>query len=440
MLFGLCVAVGAMGGCGADKPEAGQENTVEASKTEETGEGTSEAEDSESSEESVKEEGNAEFYLAKSSRYQSWNNENGEGTWRETKEYDADGNLTGEKYISEDAFGCYGYDTQYNADGNPVRREDYGNPDAEKGTESVMTGWCDYEYDARGNLSRELSYSTCEVTYDDDFNPVYTFHEDGFPTGLWEYDSHGNTLKRISYDEKGQASERIENTYDEKGNQTTCAVYKHQIYDEAQDSLVYNEEGMLDFREEMEYDAAGNSVKTTRYDKDGEIIYVIEQEYDAGNHLLSETSTYAEDGIAEKTEYTYDPDGNCVSEKYSYGGRMEYEYDANKNQIKSTYYNENGEGSVQFEAEYDANGNEIKRIFYDLDYEGNTIPIETTSKYDDSGNLLESKRTGGLDESWYRYEYDAKGIIIKTTELDQEGNVLSESSFEYNEKAYRQSM
>ncbi len=436
MFIGLCVAIGAIGGCGADKPESTEANATGGTlETEDSGAESPEAESPEDSEEAVKEETKPEYYLAKYSYYEHWNSEDGEGTRRETKEYDADGNLTREGSFSENPFLSEGFDTQYNADGNPIREDYYGNPGGEEGAEPVMTGWCDYEYDADGNLIRELSYSTFEETYDNDFNIVYIYHEEGFPSGLTEYDSNGNVLKRISYDGSGQASKRSENTYDEKENHSTHVEYIYQVYDEAKGGLVYNEEGILDFRDETEYNAAGSRVKTTRYGADEEIFYVMEWEYDSSDRLLAETTTYTQDGTEEKTEYTYDANGNCTSIKYSYGWMSEYEYDANGNQIKATDYDESGAGRVQFEAEYDANGNEIMRKAYNYDFDGNISVSEFTSSYDDSGNLLERKNTGELlGDSWNKYEYDAKGNMTKMTKLDQEGNVLRESSYEYNDE------
>lgn len=434
MIFSLCMAVGVMGGCGADEPGSAEGSAEGTPEAEGSAVGASEAETAENSDGPVQEETEPEYYLAKYTHYQHWNNEYGEGTWSETKEYDADGNVTREGNSSEDEFGYSGSELQYNAAGNLVRLDYYGNPGGEEGAEPVMTGWCDYEYDSAGNLIQELSYSFYKETYGDDLTPVYTYYEGGFPSGVLEYDSDGNILKNISYDGAGQAIERIENTYDEKGNLITEEVYRYEIYDEAGDGPVYNEEGILDFRDEMEYDAAGNGVKTTRYDKDGEIISVTEREYDGSNHLLAEVSTYTDDGFEERTEYNYNSDGNCISEKYSYGGTTEHEYDANGNEIKNIYYDENGEGKVQFEAEYDAEGNETKRIDYEYDMDGGITTTEAVSAYDDAGNLVERKSSGGWDEFWQRYEYDAKGNNTKITELDQEGNVLSETSYEYNEE------
>lgn len=66
--------------------------------------------------------------------------------------------------------------------------------------------------------------------------------------------------------------------------------------------------------------------------------------------------------------------------------------------------------------------------------DGGITTTEAVSAYDDAGNLVERKSSGGWDEFWQRYEYDAEGNNTKITELDQEGNVLSETSYEYNEE------
>lgn len=107
------------------------------------------------------------------------------------------------------------------------------------------------------------------------------------------------------------------------------------------------------------------------------------------------------------------PTGNKMIETTT-----KYEYDTNKNMIKSITYNDKGEEKEIQEYEYDEMGNVTRdRIEYVNDYF-----ILKTFEYDDMGN--ETKRTQYVKRS------EDKVDKYSTHEYDQYGNVVRYESYD----------
>ncbi|MCH5274536.1 MAG: tetratricopeptide repeat protein [Lachnospiraceae bacterium] len=110
--------------------------------------------------------------------------------------------------------------------------------------------------------------------------------------------------------------------------------------------------------------------------------------------------------------YEFDADGNRVKATYylkdgTIVDYWEYEYDENGNLTKEAYYLEDGTIVDYWVYEYDDNGNKVKMVYYKAD---GTIDYYSIYEYDSNGNRV--KVTG----------YNADGTIIGIDEFDADGN------------------
>jgi uncharacterized protein RhaS with RHS repeats len=243
-----------------------------------------------------------------------------------------------------------------------------------------------YLYDANGNLTQRIYYTTNEVT------------------GQWQlsyklehtYDTNGNMTLEMAYFWNETTSQwhpfwkyKYENTYDANGNNTV-----HIRYGWSETTSQWQPSTKVEYT----YDANGNITlyigynwnSTTSqwqpYDK-------VEYTYDAnGNRTLyiyyywNETTSQWQP--SDKVEYTYDANGNntlyisynwnSTTSQWQPSDKVEYTYDANGNITLYIGYNWNSTTSQwqpydKVEYTYDANGNNTLLIYYDWN--------ETTSQW-----------------------------------------------------------
>lgn len=287
------------------------------------------------------------------------------------------------------------------------------------------------EYDTQGNLVKQIDPLGGEI--------------------LYEYDQYGNTTKVI--DERGNATEM---TYDSNSNY--LATLKQAYTNINQD----NKESSRSF----EYDNFGNVVlvtdplgnsKQNSYDSHGNLREVIDYntakttyEYDLEHNLVKEISPYGyvtlyenQTDLHEKLklksigpsltssispsviENTYDrlgrviqttdPNGNTTLFKYNNKGLLiekitpenkvfKYEYDLNGNLTREEVL-----GGLVVEYEY----NSINLPTKVRTYKNTSDYLETTTKYDSYGNVLESIASNGGVTS---YQYDKKNRLLSKTD------------------------
>ena len=233
-----------------------------------------------------------------------------------------------------------------------------------------------YTYDANGNVTQYIYYTTNEITsqwqpsekeestYDANGNmTLYIDYDWKETTSQWQpsdkdeytYDANGNNTLYIDYDwnettSQWQPSYKYEYTYDANGNNTLYIYYE------------WNEtssQWLLNYKVEYTYDANGNNTlyicyewnETTSqwqpnykyeytYDVNGNITLYI---YYSWNETTSQWQPYY------KYEYTYDVNGNNTLDiGYSWSEtssqwlpyhKSEYTYDANGNNTLYIYYN-----------------------------------------------------------------------------------------------------
>ena len=180
----------------------------------------------------------------------------------------------------------------------------------------------------------------------------------------------------------------------------------------------------------------------TVYDKDGNIEGKSEVEYDEYGAVILGLQ-YNEDGTSWQTvkyDYEYDENGKwtaCISydEKGEIFERMEYEYNELGKEILCVHYDKNGSirREDKTEYEYDENGKIKGRIHYTISQDST---MKTEFRYDEYGSIILNAvyNTDGtvIVEYKYAYEYDEFGRRTLETMYDENSTVSRKYGYEYD--------
>ncbi|MDE7223374.1 MAG: hypothetical protein K2O34_06300, partial [Acetatifactor sp.] len=218
------------------------------------------------------------------------------------------------------------YEAEYDSYGNITLKCNYDKYGSLQGVDRY-----EYQYDENGNmLARKDFYINGDGEEFITWEAVYD--ESGELISLHDY-GHGVLERQIEseYDENGKLRRRwagfynnvretavynidgdwLEEEYDDQGNMIKYSVY------------CYNEDGELelDWREEYQYDSAGNEISCRRFDKNGELDWSRKAEYDAaGNQIFCHEFYEYGDGVWDKWwKAEYDSDGR-IAAAYTYRG------------------------------------------------------------------------------------------------------------------------
>lgn len=316
-------------------------------------------------------------------------------------EYNAKGDLTKKtETVSDRRWGVYVSDLaewQYDENGNVEKETVVGY--------YVDGTVCDkdtvvYIYDANGNLTQKT-----EEIYENE--ELFARHE-------WNYTAEGALKQHIvrrSFDRNGLAREQLTETYNERRK------------------VVLSESASFDFDGKVE------SLYKYEYNTDGILIKETHQSF--GKELLRKENTkeYYEDGtLKSRVQVRYEADKPAETD-------AEYYYeDGNLRQTVLATHDDTGRISSQETTEYRNDGKELRvvRSFfsgkmydryvleYDYDADGNQIK-ETDTEYDTNGSLKHQKysiyRADGKRLEWAETEYQNGKQIKKTL-----------NSREYNDK------
>ncbi|MEG0415797.1 MAG: RHS repeat-associated core domain-containing protein [Erysipelothrix sp.] len=285
-----------------------------------------------------------------------------------------------------------------------------------------------YEYDANGNVTKEIKGQRIQTKeYDSQNRVVKTIDAMGYETSytynildqVVETTYPDKTTVQNEYDLAGRLVKKI----DQAGFAST---YTYDKYDQ-----LIEETDALNNKTTYEYDKRGNVLtkiepqgRKTKfvYDKQDRLIEQvtpngnsIKNEYTAFNEV--QTITYS-NGL--KQNYSYDDKFNLISEQYNdKDAHVKYDYDIFGRKIAQTDQYGN---TVYFS--YDNYGNLIKSEIEKLSTESKfddlgrlieTVDLQglvTVYTYDDLGQLTTKTDSLGYHES---YEYDLNGNRIKTT-------------------------
>jgi len=211
----------------------------------------------------------------------------------------------------------YRVKNEYDSKGNLTKKSVYNNECSLKD----MPANSFYVYDSNGNVVKELQCAACggnwfygrEYEYDSTGRKVKANnHLKGVwvigDTTYYEYDSKGNLTKEITYTYNGGSywssnydiivdSKTIEYEYDYKGNMT-----KEIWSPDYDDSIIM----IVDSKTiEYEYDSKGNKTREITYDKNGVEKSRTEYEYDSKGNKTREI-TYDKNDVEEsRTEYYF---------------------------------------------------------------------------------------------------------------------------------------
>ena len=263
----------------------------------------------------------------------------------------------------------------FNSAGNMIKRTDFGFSDN-------VTGKIVCEEDKNGNIISEKTF------YGKDLNCIHKY----------EYDSQGNNIKSTYYNSENLLCSQ--NEYDSKGNTTKsieyntdgsiARIYTYDKHENLISAVEYqsNEKKETIFKNEYEYDEAGNMIKETNYDENGKLSGWSQYEYD-GENLLKESKYHGEGDLYSEEKYEYDSKNNLIKE------------------IGNYYYN--GHVKMVYECEYDEKSNIIKKVYHYND----KLDSITEYKYDEYGNLIKVESFDENGQLTYWYEYTWKKINNK---------------------------
>ena len=237
---------------------------------------------------------------------------------------------------------------------------------------------------------------------------------------LKEKDGEGRTTKYTSYDKDQKQVVSWSAEYDSEGNMIKQIFYDESGAEDSFDQWIYDERGLL--VEEIsrgvrfytyEYDENGYRTKAVNYDEDGS--------EDLTNSYIFEND---ENGNVIR-RIGFDENGD--PEKYP----MEYEYDPNGKETAAIIYNEDGTLWERRERAYDSSGNILEMSTVSPD---GTKTVEMAYVYDDKGRPQEmTAYDKGEVSVRYVYEHDDRGQVTKEYTYDGDGMQMSEETRTYDE-------
>ena len=234
-------------------------------------------------------------------------------------------------------------------------------------------------------------------------------------------DYWGSSYEEYGYDEAGLRGA----SYFIDGDLKSFYVYAYGENGKPFEKVVHAVGGAMMYKEEYEYDAAGNMIKLTKVMEDG----TIEEEdfftYDSNGNLIEKSyPEYAPGGWTGKTLYSYDDSGKILSEdKYESGelvSRNLYTYD-DKGRLS--------EYKVQIIDRAEENFYEVIKTDYKYDAWGREVEYTLYQGYD---NI--SATHPEAEVITCRTSYDIYGNKTKFTALYTEtGEIINTDEYTYEE-------
>jgi len=268
---------------------------------------------------------------------------------------------------------------------------------------------------------------------------TYTYYneEGNISKTITQSDDNGVDIEEYTYDEEGHLISTRNKIYDEKGNISgdTTMVYdefehiterfgKELSYGpEGKERLVsfhtkskYDKEHKFIVEESSSYNGKLNTIERRKYDKDGNNIKGVTERYKNGvlEGVSELTSIYNSKGnlLRETSEYIGDDGQNVVN----YVSENIYNSD---DKLLKTFTDNDGDGEIDsyYTYEYDSRGHLIKQ-FNDYGGENNTYTVY--NEYDENGNQISRITQRGIDDGGRSvfYTYDEEGRQISSKRDD----------------------
>ena len=269
---------------------------------------------------------------------------------------------------------------------------------------------------------------------------IYNYDEEGkkYLYSKREYNENGLLTANTYYHTDGSESTKYIYSYDEEGRKTAGTAYDGSGIVTNQYSYGYNDADGTSITCERKYGDGGETIYTKVCDATGHLtMSKVETADGVTEHYYMES--YSSDGqlqqiTDDQMEYLYLYDAYNKKQRIEcrYRGELTEEEVFLSERESETYRYLDGKRLLEEKKEYDERGNIIHHIFYDE--EGNN-EIDILNEYDEKGNPSKKIRYEyGSFQFWYEYEIiGAKSNCesVKTTEKDQNGNIIKTSEEEY---------
>ena len=299
---------------------------------------------------------------------------------------------------------------------------------------------------ACGSFDAEDTPEITEVT-----TPLPETYEDYIKLAMESYDKQDWETALVFYQSAKELDESREDVYRRMSDvylQMDDVVQALAILDEGIEKCDLDLASQNALSQRKEYVLAGMVAVRTKfmeneYDDEGNIlpIYLLECD-ENGNEIKS--VYYDEEGeMKEAAEYQYDAAGNQTEYKSVYKNKFDesgrfysdhwtWSYDENGNLIEYAEHDESGNIGERTEHEYDTDGNLIKTTWYDKDGE---MEGWAETEYDAAGNAIKYERynENGSCTRKIIQEYDENGKQTKYIVYDGEGNITEKEEREYDE-------
>ena len=269
-----------------------------------------------------------------------------------------------------------------------------------------MTGWS--EFYGKGDFPPDGLHKNAVITLSGRkpiSSIVYKEREPEFKTTL-EYDERGNKIREVTVT---------------IGCCTTTRTFKYDAQNRPVENT-YDSSG-LNYVQRRTYDAVGNVISETQYEK-GVLLWTTIRTFD-DRRLTKEVITPS-DGNIRTTQNTYNKSGNptlsTIDDK-SIESRTAIDYYGNdkirtKDQVTFAkiggvpQHSEAAPTPGRILEKHDTAGNQIERYIYDAKGD---LYLTQMSSYDDQGNqirLVETSRLGSMYDRDLVYEFDSHGNRI----------------------------
>ena len=243
-----------------------------------------------------------------------------------------------------------------------------------------------YEYDELGRLTMQTRFdekgntdSTRTVTYDDAGNVVEYLNKfkigEGDALWRWQFAYHpsGKLKEAVLTDENDFVHQR--DVYNDKGGMISHYYYEYEFsrqytYNDKGDLLMTQrimDSGETVIEEENVYSDAGLLLQTISEINNTKVFY----SYDEAGKRTKSQKFLGEELISEDIYYTMNVDElHCDTHVFTDGGEYyhitnHYEYDEKGRVKRYTLYSHGGGIEQDYTCEYDADGNETRREYYD---------------------------------------------------------------------------
>jgi RHS repeat-associated protein len=333
-----------------------------------------------------------------------------------------------------------------------------GKPDNVMTSKTDMNGKTSYEYDAKGNITKETDPlgNSIITSWNQEYSLPLSKTDRNGVTQKWEYDSKGNLQNytdgdnnKFSYscNSTGEIKSKtfpkggtIQYSYDNFGNplsveepEGSTTKYHYDIRGRITKTTDPNGNSTSFDYNNLDYQIKIIHPPITKYPPPSNLTNIQSFDYDAEGNLLSEndrmrlkltysyTDRYQVNSIGRniggKKSFSYDPNGNLKEETDWKGQTITHEYNALNQRTSTT--NRLGHSMSM---EYDKLGNMIEKT----DYAG----TKTTYKYDKLNRLTTETLTGDTGGTIkYSYYKEADPEKNLKTITDQEDN---KTTFSYN--------